>query len=65
MSGLFVEMGDSPTFCLGWPQISILLISTSQVAGVTGVHNQPSSPCTCLLFLFIYIFGGIEFELRA
>jgi hypothetical protein len=28
--------GDSQTICLGWPRISILLISVSQVARIIG-----------------------------
>jgi hypothetical protein len=36
--GLLIEMGGvvSLTFCPGWPQTLILLIFTSQVAGITG-----------------------------
>jgi hypothetical protein len=26
-------------FCLGWPQTTIILISTFQVAGITGTFN--------------------------
>jgi hypothetical protein len=35
----FVEMGVSLTFFLGWPQIAILLISVSQLAGITGMSH--------------------------
>jgi hypothetical protein len=37
-------MGVSPTFCLIWPRTSTLLISASNVAGITGMwhHTQLS-----------------------
>jgi hypothetical protein len=35
---LFVEMGVSLTFYLDWPQVIILHISASQVAGIIGVE---------------------------
>jgi hypothetical protein len=35
-----VEIGVSLTFCLGWPQTSILWISISQAAGGIGVSQH-------------------------
>jgi hypothetical protein len=32
--------GVSLTFCLGWPQTMIFLISASQVAGITGANHH-------------------------
>jgi hypothetical protein len=40
MPGLLVEMGSLLTFFPGWTQIKILLIFNSQVAGITGKHQQ-------------------------
>jgi hypothetical protein len=40
MLGFFVEKGVSLTFCLGWPQITILPTSTSQVAEIIGVSHH-------------------------
>jgi hypothetical protein len=37
---LLVEMGVLPTFCPGWPQTGIFLISTSLVARITGVSHK-------------------------
>jgi hypothetical protein len=37
---LLFEIGDSWTFCLGWPPTIILLILTSQVARITVVSHQ-------------------------
>jgi hypothetical protein len=31
--------GVSQTFCLGWPQTTVLLISASQVAKITSMHH--------------------------
>jgi hypothetical protein len=43
-SGYF-ENGVYGTICLSWPRTMILLISTSQVAGITGVNHQcPENP---------------------
>jgi hypothetical protein len=39
---LLVEMGVLLTIWLGWPQATVLLISASQVAGITGVSTVPS-----------------------
>jgi hypothetical protein len=35
-----MEMGVSPTTCLGWPQTLVLLISVSQVARITRMSHQ-------------------------
>jgi hypothetical protein len=43
----YFEIG-SP-FCLGWPQTSILLISSSQVSRITGVNHW--SPAVLDIFL--------------
>jgi hypothetical protein len=36
---LFFDMGVLLTFCLGWPQTEILLISASQVAGIIDIYH--------------------------
>jgi hypothetical protein len=46
---LLIENGVSRTFCLGWPVTAALLISASQVAGITGVSHQ----CLALFFYFL------------
>jgi hypothetical protein len=57
--GFFWDGGVSWTICLGWFQTSILLISASWVAGITGMrHWCPDTPCStyygCLSsFLFM------------
>jgi hypothetical protein len=48
---LLVEMKSPKLFCLGWPQITILPISASQVARITGLSHW---------FLAKDIFGGTE-----
>jgi hypothetical protein len=35
----YVEDGVLGTICLGWPQTTVLLISASQVARITGVSR--------------------------
>jgi hypothetical protein len=40
--------GISRTFCLGWPQTMILLISTCQVATITGMNHRAQ------LWIFIF-----------
>jgi hypothetical protein len=37
---LLIEMGVSLTFCPGWPQTTISLITSSWVAGITGRNHQ-------------------------
>jgi hypothetical protein len=55
---VILEMGVSLTICLGWPLISILLISVSEVARITGVnHQHPAffdffSIAQCYLYFF-------------
>jgi hypothetical protein len=38
--GLYVEMGPHQHFCPGQPQTTILPISDSRVAGITGVSHH-------------------------
>jgi hypothetical protein len=58
-SGYFGD-GVSVTISLGWPETSILLISASQVARVSGVSHQHLADsdqiymCVLLLFWFNY-----------
>jgi hypothetical protein len=52
MSGLFIEVeGVSLTFCLGWSQTTIFLLSVSGVAGITEV-----SPHTWQSHIFPFLF---------
>jgi hypothetical protein len=39
MPSLIVDMGSRELFAQGWPQTMILLIPTSQVAGIVGVNH--------------------------
>jgi hypothetical protein len=52
MTGLFVEMGISLTFCLGWSQSAILPVSTSLVARISSVSHWAQH---CFSFFFIAI----------
>jgi hypothetical protein len=42
---LFWRWGSHELFALGWPQTMILLISASQVAGITGVSHRCPAYC--------------------
>jgi hypothetical protein len=57
---LLVEMGVSWTFCLGWPQTMILLISTSQVARIIGMSHQ--HPAGHFIFLMKKSFESTIFK---
>jgi hypothetical protein len=46
----FVELGVLLTFCPGWPQTAILLISTYWVAGIIDMSH-----CIWLVFVFLTI----------
>jgi hypothetical protein len=39
------QVGSHELFPLGWPQITILLISASRVAGITGMSYQRLTVC--------------------
>jgi hypothetical protein len=48
--------GVTQTTCPGWPQTEILLISTSQVARITGMSHQ----CLTSIFFYSVIFLGYK-----
>jgi hypothetical protein len=56
----FFEIGSRRTMCLGWLGTSILLISASWLARITGMSHQ--SPATCsFLYNFLYLFLQLVF----
>jgi hypothetical protein len=57
MPGLLIKMDVSLTFCPGWPQIAILLISTSQTHKkyLIEMSKEYNVPFLCV-HLFITIF---------
>jgi hypothetical protein len=55
-SGYFGD-GIYQTFCWGWPQITILLISTSQVARITGVTHPPAPNNLKAILILYYLYN--------
>jgi hypothetical protein len=53
-------MRVSPNFCLGWPQIMILMISTSWVARITGIYHHAQQLLGVFLTWHVLKHNGLE-----
>jgi hypothetical protein len=48
------------TIFSGWPGIKILLISTPQVARITGMRHEPLCLVITFSFFFFFSYAGVE-----
>jgi hypothetical protein len=57
---IILEMGVSPSICLGWPSTMFLLISASQVERIIGMSHQLLAALSFKFFITFYLHPLVE-----